>query len=348
MNSSSDTVISSGSADNDNNGNETSAVVVSSTPKKLESFLQRLILQLDEFVIVKLMMRVWGARLEFIVRLMLLATFFDDTFRTVGQFTQQSRQISNNLGVWLPAVSNDLVSVIATVVLGLGLIVQWLGSLGVLALIHPDASTKSLILWTILQPILYAQLSNVEYIFQSLSLVGGLLILRSQIVFFNNKNNNTTSRTGRDGAARSHLLGRLLLPAAYLYDAKYFFSYAFTLVETQNLAAYVVSLVAFVLNVISLLGLVLGSVLVVAAGIKSRTIPLLLAIVNLGFVCHQHLSFGSTPTMPHVALSKDVPPGDIELWQIYDLHQYYFFLGLSTSGALLLLGQFGLRETKGV
>ena len=33
--------------------------------------------------------------------------------------------------------------------------------------------------------------------------------------------------------------------------------------------------------------------------------------------------------------------GDFEPWLMLDLHRYYFFHGLSTSGALLLLAQFG-------
>jgi hypothetical protein len=52
--------------------------------------------------------------------------------------------------------------------------------------------------------------------------------------------------------------------------------------------------------------------------------------------------------MPHVSLPEDVYPGDWDLlqirWQIYDLYRYYFFLGLSNSGALMLLAQFGPGE----
>ena len=46
----------------------------------------------------------------------------------------------------------------------------------------------------------------------------------------------------------------------------------------------------------------------------------------------------------NVALPTDIGLGDFELEQIYDLHRYYFFQGLSTSGALLLLAQFGPGE----
>ena len=36
--------------------------------------------------------------------------------------------------------------------------------------------------------------------------------------------------------------------------------------------------------------------------------------------------------------------GCMESYHIFDLHRYYFFQGLSTSGALLLLAQFGPGE----
>jgi len=50
---------------------------------------------------------------------------------------------------------------------------------------------------------------------------------------------------------------------------------------------------------------------------------------------------GIRKSMPHVALPMDNSPDDFEPWHIVDLHRYYFFQGLSTSGALLLLAQFG-------
>jgi len=45
-------------------------------------------------------------------------------------------------------------------------------------------------------------------------------------------------------------------------------------------------------------------------------------------------------SFPNVALPTDVGLSDFEPEQIYDLHRYYFFLGLSTSGALLLMAKY--------
>ena len=46
-------------------------------------------------------------------------------------------------------------------------------------------------------------------------------------------------------------------------------------------------------------------------------------------------------SMPRVALPKDISEHDFKPWLVYDLHRYYFFQGLSSSGALLLLAHFG-------
>ena len=48
--------------------------------------------------------------------------------------------------------------------------------------------------------------------------------------------------------------------------------------------------------------------------------------------------------MPHVALPTDISPADFEPWQVFDLTRYYFFQGVSTTGALLLLAQYGPGE----
>ena len=49
-------------------------------------------------------------------------------------------------------------------------------------------------------------------------------------------------------------------------------------------------------------------------------------------------------SFPHVRMPKGILGEDFTPWQIFDLHRYYFFQGLSTTGALLLLAQFGPGE----
>ena len=196
-----------------------------------EGLFLRCLKPLDERVSVKLLLRIWGPRFEFFVRLILVATFLDDSIRVARNFSEHIDQVVAAIQP-LAAASPDLVGYIATVVLGVGLLAQSLGSLCLVALIQPDGATKALIGWAIVQPVLYAQLANVEFVAESLSLVGGLLIMRAHL-------SEQAKRDGRrvplgggtlcvpadaDSApevaiARTQLLGRLLLPSVYLYRA---------------------------------------------------------------------------------------------------------------------------------
>jgi len=290
---------------------------------KPKDAIQRVKRPLDERVNVKQLMRVWGPRLDFVVRLMLVSTFLDDSLRTATQFSLLATEVG-------------------AVVLVLGLLAELLGSLCLLALVWPNGATSALIGWAIAQPVLYGQLSNVELVAGSISVVGGLLMLRAHLV----------PEQSRDGAgAYTQLFGRLLLPAVYLYRAWLFLYSMITLDETNSFAMYFSSLSMVAVKTAMLVGLVIASMLV-AAGLRSRIIALLFALVNITFVCYQHPFFlfvrredgewkYEDMWMPTVVLSTDMSMFDLKPWQIYDLHKFYFFLGLSTSGALLVLAQVG-------
>ena len=324
------------------------ASVVSSAMKKSDGFLQRIGMQVEERVSVKKLVRTWASRVETIIRIMLVATYIDDSIRTTTEFSQITIQVRDGWLSSLSSTSPELSSVIATIAVSFGLVAQFAGSLCLIARLYPDVATIGLIGWTIVQPILYSQLSNLEFVAESLSLVGGLLLLRAHLVY-------EQSRYGV--GARTQLLGRLLVPTLYLYYSGLFLKSALSLDETENFANYIFSLSGFIVNLAALVGLVLGSTLVFF-GLKSRLVALLLALVNLGFVFYKYPFFRfiwrengewvydeDNMSMPHVALPTDVDFGSPEFYAlIYDLHRYYFFLGLSTSGALLLLAQFGPGE----
>jgi uncharacterized membrane protein YphA (DoxX/SURF4 family) len=326
------------------------ASLVKSSVKKSEGLLQHLALRLEERYSVKMLIRIWGPRLEFVVRLMLVATYFDDSFRTATNFSDHVKQVGEQGCLSrLAATSPEFAGLIATVALGIGLLAQALGSLCVLSLRYSDGATKALISWTIVQPILYAQLSNAVFVAESLSLVGGLLMLRAHLVI---------EQAKLGAGARTQLFGRLLIPAMYVYYVWVFLLSALSLDETNDLATYISSMSIFVVNMAALVCLVIGTTLV-AFGLKSRLIALLLAIVNLGYVFCQHPFFrfvwlengewkyDEHKMYSHIALPTNVSMGDFDEDDpsvIYDLQRYYFFLGLSTSGALLLLAQFGPGE----
>ena len=333
-----------------------------------EGLFLRCLTSLDERMSVKLLLRVWGPRIEFFVRLLLVATFLDDSLRTATHFSEHIPQVGEQGYLKsLAATSPGLVSGIATVALGIGLLVQSLGSLCLLALFQSDGATKVLIGWAVAQPVMYAQLANLEFVAESLSLVGGLLILRAHLLSEQAKRDSRRVPLGggtlcvpadADSApevaiARTQLLGRLLLPSVYLYRA-------LTLLGSLADAQYRTDL-SFSMSVVDTavaIGLVLGCALV-AAGLKSRTIALSLSLLTFFFVLYQHPFFryawrengewkydevAVRDSVPHVAMPKDMSPDDLEPWHIVDLHRYYFFQGLSTTGALLLLAQLGPGE----
>lgn len=194
--------------------------------KKQESFFQRLTCQISERRNVKMLKRVWGPRLEFAVRLMLISTFLDDSLRTVMNFSNLTKQLGEQgcLG-WMPAPPG-FVGFIAAIVLLIGLLSQSIGSICLVGLFETDISTKVLIGWTIAQPLLYGQLSNFEFVAESLSLIGGLLMLRAHLVF---------DEARPSSGALVQLLGRLLLPVMNLYYAGHFLLSSLELNETNNI-----------------------------------------------------------------------------------------------------------------
>jgi uncharacterized membrane protein YphA (DoxX/SURF4 family) len=334
-----------------NRAGRESARMITGSKKPKKGLLQRLVQPIEERWSLKMLTRVWGPRVEFVVRLMLVATFLDDSLRTATNFFGHIKQVSEQ--GWLSglaATSQNLAIIIATVALGIGVVAQLVGSACLLASRHPDGSTRALIGWTIAQPMLYGQLSNVEFVTESISLLGGLLLLRSHLVFDQGRN---------DSGALTQLLGRLMLPVMYLYYAWIFIFYDFTPEETSSIAQYISSLSKSVVDTAVIVGIVIGTALLFF-GLKSRIVSLLLALVNLCFVTYLHPFFTYISlqggewkydevnmSMPQVALPKDISSTMDLVYdpaEIYDLHRYYFFLGLSTSGALLLLTQFGPGE----
>lgn len=322
--------------------------IISSGMKKSDSFLQSIAMKVEERVSVKKLVRNWASRVDTVIRIMLVATYLDDSIRTATEFSQITSQVKDGWLSSLSTTSPELSSVIATVAVSSGLVAQVVGSLFLIAKQSPNVATIALISWTIIQPILYSQLSNLEFVAQSLSLIGGLLLLRAHLVF-------EQSREGM--GALTQLLGRLLVPALYLYYSGLFLKSAFSLDETENITNYISSLSGFVFNLLALAGLVFGSSLVYF-GLKSRLVALILALLNLGFVFYKYPFFcfvwrengqwvydEDNMSMPHVALPTDVDFGSPEFYAlVYDLHRYYFFQGLSTSGALLLLARIGPGE----
>lgn len=329
---------------------------------------------------VKLLIKRWKPHCDFFIRLLLVSTFLDDSMRTLTNFPALVQQLveqgflkhfassTSSSASTSEDDSSPFLTVTAAVILTFGLLSQLLGSLTLLAKnMHDpfaDVATAALIGWTVLSPVLFSQLSNWEYVAESMSLLGGLFMLRAHLV--HNQSNVTTvnlyqpvetnvsSSTSKASiGARTQLLGRILLPSMHIYYTGVFCYKLLSEEETNSALKYIAGWSMFVLNAIVLLGLLISSTFV-AVGLKSRMVAFCLALVNIVFAFHQHSFFrmlymengewkynDSNINMPDVVTSKDINAFDFEAWEVYDLHRYYFFLGMSISGSLLMLSMFG-------
>lgn len=120
-----------------------------------------------------------------------------------------------------------------------------------------------------------------ELVSESLSILGGMILL-----YVHAQTKHEQSEYDSCNSVAS-CIGRLLLPAAYLYQAIQLLYSAKRLDETSSIFSYISSLSTFLLNIIALVATLIGCSLV-AIGLKSRFIAILFACINLFLVCHRH------------------------------------------------------------
>ena len=247
---------------------------------------------------------------------MLVTTFLDDSIHTLLDLPEHMKKV------------NSLVLVV-------GILAQVLGSICIIGSRYIDWSAKALIAWVFVQPILYKQISNFDLMTESCSLIGGLLLLRSHMV--------------QDSwASGTQLLGRLLLPAMYLYEAGLYLNEAEVIYQTNSVIVFFSNLSLFMVYIAIIFSLIAGASLI-AVGLQSRIVALLLALFSFGFTCYEHpfrtyiyrdngeWQFKRGMPLPTFAVTKNTSEYDVDPFLIYELHRYYFFLGISTTAGLLLL-----------
>jgi len=305
-----------------------------------------LLRKLDEYVPVKVLIKRGQGRAEVVVRLLTLATFIDDVIRVTFHFREHADQA---VGYLDPLMRDDwpvLMLHIATLLLALGLIAQAAGTAMVVALYEVNLATKLLIGWVLVHPVLYAQLTNVEFCAESVSLVGGLLIMRAHLLSAEGRAADPPARSAEARVAGTQLLGRLLLPALYLNHAG---STLLSNMDLKHRASHAVFMYLIDLLLLLLLGVLISAV---AAGLRSRFIALALAVANLVHAAVEHpwwrmvwldrslnwqYANMTDLKIPYVELPEGITYDDLEPWHLVDMHRYFFFQGVSTSGALLLL-----------
>lgn len=169
---------------------------------------------------------------------------------------------------------------IAWLILMLSLVTQATGTAGVLARRQVKASCYALLAFTALQPVVYGQLDHPDFMFRTLTLLGGLLLLlrhENDIANAGKRNSGKQALSGLTGMAdgpggeggaaagsRLQLIGRVLLMVIFFFQgARHLYTRGLTLFSLVGYLA------------------LLGLCALVVVGFKARWSAVILA-VSLG------------------------------------------------------------------
>ncbi|EOD11336.1 hypothetical protein EMIHUDRAFT_465064 [Emiliania huxleyi CCMP1516] len=276
-------------------------------------------------------------RLQVVAKLLIVATFVEDALRMLFKFDQQ--QQSMEIAGWTSPALHTLLPLMS-------LAVQSCGALLVLASsgVGGEVGCYLLLGWCVWHPFMYGQAGNREFVLETATISGGLLILLSHLLLLRTK----APLLGESGPgavgtpARVQAVGRVLL-------VSFFLSFALSLAHAWAVSlplgagdgpgvwgrgTQAVELVLSLL-VLSLCGLVV-------LGMKSRHVALLLAAavfaaaVSVTAANVVTLLLHSSDTFP-VEDTAGMEGVEADAATIADHHRYFFFQSMSTVGALLLL-----------
>eukprot|EP00967_Tisochrysis_lutea_P148448 scaffold283676_cov27-Tisochrysis_lutea.AAC.3 len=182
----------------------------------------RLLTAVDERVSLKHVHR----RLQSIARLLIVSTFIDDALRVScdyrGQvFTMRSVGWGASAGAWAPQLQQMMpISFVLT---------QTAGVLLILTRLAPQTGCVTLIFWTAIHPFLYAQQRNLEFLLESVTIIGGIMILLTSERAIKTRERRSNREGGGIGVVGDHVdaaaleknqllfVGRLLLSAVFVY-----------------------------------------------------------------------------------------------------------------------------------
>ena len=259
----------------------------------MSKLLGNLARQLDERVNLKHMHR----QLQAIARVMIVTTFLEDSIRCIITFSVQ--QQSMRIAGWQHEFWHTALPIVSILVQSTGSVLIVLPTLPTNT--RPSQAGCFILLgWCCFHPFMYRQQGNYEFVLETLTIVGGLLILLSHYMLLSAAaatagplGKQPAKAVGPVVAADDELgkqahttqaLGRVLICSVFIY-------YAFGQVHgyvTRSLAelsnADVLTPIAHGLSIIALL--YACSLLIV--GIKSRGVALLLAAVMLVSACWLH------------------------------------------------------------
>lgn len=288
-------------------------------------------------------------RIALFSRVLIVFTFLDDALRVA---TDYEGQVNTFYGLWGRSCAHLLPI--------LSVVIQSTGVLLVLMSRQPQYGCCVLIVWTIVHPFMYAQQANLEFLLESVTICGGLLILlsseRAKLAQAYRTALPVDERHGVEVADGKALLlvGRMAVSAVFVYYvAKTMYERIWAL-EADSRVPWFTQASASIADGVLMVSLAVATGLIIV-GMKSRWCAFLLAVVMVLAACYKHPWF--IYMWSDKMFKLDVVVGDargmqVEAW-LYASHQrYFFFQQLSTAGALLQLvvhgpGTFSVDEAEG-
>jgi len=288
-------------------------------------------------------------RLQIAARLLIVGTFADVSLRVACDYTGQVSTMGS-VGLGKPLAYIMPVMFIVTQSVSVFLVVSERS---------PEVGCMTLLVWTGLHPFIYKQESNLEFLLESVTIMGGLMVLLSS------ERSNRKARERKllpsstvdpveiaEEANKMDLLqlcGRVFISAVFLYYSGKMMHERIQGISGNSQEDFMYGAFEGVLMVFLLL--ITG---LLVAGMKSRWCALLLAGVMAISAVYKHPWFITMWSKSSYALDFVVGYEDVQVdaWLYSDHQRYFFFQQLSTVGALLQLvvhgpGKYSMDESEG-
>ena len=268
-------------------------------------------------------------RLQVAARFLVVGTFADDSIRVTFDYSGQVLTMQS-VGFGLA---------IASILPAVFIMTQGVSVFLIVSEIAPEPGCLALLVWTGLHPFIYKQESNLEFLLESVTIMGGLMVLLSS----ERQNRKAKQRKEQpsqmidpgetaEEANKMNLLqlcGRICISAVFLYYGGKMMHervQSFSLGdENFFLAAFEGVLMVFLLLITGFL----------VAGMKSRWCALLLALVMALSALYKHPWFITMWSKSTFALDFVVGFEDtyVDAW-LYSDHQRYFFFQVGDIGEI--------------
>jgi len=282
-------------------------------------------------------------RAQSLARLLIIGTYVDDILRVATDYAGQRESMQL---VGFPAAISYMLPVLFVAVQGTGVVYVLCGTS-----MTPQYGCLILAVWTAVHPFLYLQHHNLEFVLESLTLIGGLCILASsERVSLASKRAIDSTSLEAERTDKLQLVGRVCTSAVFVY-----YVVKMTHERIQSLLGNTADeevMTAVAEGLLLALLLVITGLIVV--GVRSRWCAGVLAIIMSVCALYKHpwfLTLGSSK-MYKLDFIVGYEGTQVSSWLYSDYQRYFFFQQISTAGALLQLvvhgpGKYSIDEAQG-